>query len=40
MKIWISYHEKFVKQLWEFEGDDVDDFEGHQWMEEEEELYD
>jgi hypothetical protein len=28
-----------VHSLWEFDGDAIEDFEGHQWMEEEEEQY-
>jgi hypothetical protein len=38
-RLWLAYHEKFVESLWEFEGDSIDDFEGYQWMEEQEELY-
>jgi hypothetical protein len=32
-------HETHVKSLWEFDGDDVDDYEGHKWMDDYEEEY-
>lgn len=38
-RLWLSQHEKFVNSLWEFDGDSIEDYEGHQWMEEEEESY-
>lgn len=29
IKLWLAKHEKFVQSLWEFEGDEIDDFEGY-----------
>ncbi|CDW85645.1 UNKNOWN [Stylonychia lemnae] len=39
IRLWLQRHEKHVQQLWEFEGDAIDDYEGHQWMEEKNEEY-
>ncbi len=33
-------HEKFVYQLWEFENDDIIDFEGYGYMEDKDDEYD
>ena len=38
-RLWSEVHEKHVQGLWEFEGDEIEDFEGYTWMEEEEEAY-
>ena len=38
-KLWLTHHEKHVKSLWEFENDEMDEFEGWQWMEDKWEEY-
>ncbi len=38
-RLWLQHHEQHVVSLWEYEGDSVTKFEGHQWMEDQEEYY-
>ena len=33
MKLWFEKHEKFHYQLWDFEDDEIEDFEGYELIE-------
>ena len=33
MKLWFEKHEKYHYQLYEFEDDEIEDFEGHELIE-------
>eukprot|EP00347_Sterkiella_histriomuscorum_P006069 403354186 len=40
IRLWYTKHERFVQNLWEFDGDSIDDFEGYKWMDDKSEEYD